>query len=123
VSTRESQHTIERYFDLMGRGADFSTCYHADVRWLVADTGEVVEGSAEVRRYIETLHAGLVDARTRRLVVAESNAYLEGDCEATALEPGSRTHYCVAYDIEDRLITAMRCYGLGGRSPAARGRE
>jgi ketosteroid isomerase-like protein len=116
MSTGETQRTIKRYFDLMGRGADFAECYRADVTWLIADTGQVVYGPDPVRDYINALHATLVDAQTRRIVVGQENAYLEGDCVATAPELGSRTHYCVVYDIKDELITAMRCYGLGTRS-------
>jgi hypothetical protein len=65
MSTGETQRTIKRYFDLMGRGADFAECYRADVTWLIADTGQVVYGPDPVRDYINALHATLVDAQTR----------------------------------------------------------
>lgn len=116
METGEARRTIERYFELMGQGADFTECYHANVTWLIADTGKLVRGPSPVLDFLRVLHATMVDAQTRRLVVGEANAYLEGDCAATPLEPGSRTYYCVSYDIDDKLITAMRCYGLGARS-------
>lgn len=119
MPTEETQRTIDRYFALMGHGADFAECYRADVQWLTAETGQIVQGPDPVQNYVNALHATMADAQTRRLVVGESNAFLEGDCAATEPELGRRTHYCVAYDIEGGLITAMRCYGLGARSTAS----
>lgn len=119
MAAQGAQKTIDSYFDLMGRGADFTTCYHSNVTWLIAETGEVISGPGPVRSYLDLLHPTMVDAQTRRLVVSESNAYLEGDCEAVPPEVGGRTQYCVAYDIQDDLITAMRCYGLGARATSS----
>ena len=51
--------------------------------------------------------------RTRNFLVADDHAYLEGDCAAGHPRADERIHYCVAYDIDGGLITAMRCYGLG----------
>ncbi|MFH8250615.1 nuclear transport factor 2 family protein [Microbacterium sp. B2969] len=110
MSAEQTKTTISRYFDLMGQGADFSECCAPDVTWLVADTGEVIEGRERVRDYIVALHSSMVDARTRTLVVADDNVFLEGDC--AALVVGARTRYCVAYDISGELITAMRGYGI-----------
>ncbi|WP_344808365.1 nuclear transport factor 2 family protein [Microlunatus ginsengisoli] len=113
MSAEESRRAIERYFDLMGQGADFAECYGADVTWLVVETGQVVRGPDTVRDYVNALHATMVDLQTRRIVIGEENAYLEGDCAAVRSELGSRIHYCIAYDIKDGLIIAMRCYGVG----------
>jgi ketosteroid isomerase-like protein len=114
ITTADTRKTIARYFDLMGRGIDFDVCCSADVTWLVADTGEVIDGARAVQDYVVALHASLTDMRTRQLVVGEDSAYLEGDCAAQ--EPGAvgRSHYCVAYDVRDDLIAAIRCYGIGG---------
>jgi len=114
----QAQAVIDHYFDLMGRDADFAECYSGDVTWLVADTEEVVQGPEEVRDYIMALHDRMADGHTNKLVVGADSAFLEGDCAATPTEPGDRTYYCVAYDIQDNLIVAMRCYGLGSRSTA-----
>ena len=113
MSVEQSQGTMDRYFDLMGRGADFSECYSAAATWLVADTGDIVEGAAPVRDFVLALHATMVDARTSKYTVGGGFAYLEGDCAAE--ESGIRTRYCVAYDLAGDVITAMRCYGLGAR--------
>jgi hypothetical protein len=68
-------------------------------------------GRSSVRDYIAALHNNMSDAQTRRIVVSDGHAYLEGDCVQAPAESGSRIFYCVAYDIVDGRITAMRCYG------------
>lgn len=116
MTLADTKRTIARYFDLMGRGIDFDACYAADVTWLVADTGEVIEGAHAVRDYVVALHGSLTEMRTRQLVVGDDSVYLEGDCAAQTPGAVGRTHYCVAYDVRDDLIAAIRCYGVGGLS-------
>ena len=116
MSAEQTQRTMDRYFDLMGHGTDFGECYTRDVTWLVADTGEVIAGADAVRDYVVALHATFVDPHTRRYLVGEEHVYLEGECAPALTEPGERTRFCVAYDLVDEAITAMRCYGLGARS-------
>jgi ketosteroid isomerase-like protein len=111
VSTEQTQRIIDRYFELMGQDADFTACCTDDVTWLVADTGEVVGGRQPVREYINALHATMADAQTRHLVVGEGSVYLEGDCADPASSDGARLRYCIAYDIAQDQIGAMRCYG------------
>jgi ketosteroid isomerase-like protein len=111
VSTEQTQRIIDRYFDLMGKDEDFTACCTRDVTWLVADTGEVVEGRQPVRDYINALHATMADAQTRHLVVGEDSVYLEGDCADPASADGARLRYCIAYDLRQDQIGAMRCYG------------
>jgi ketosteroid isomerase-like protein len=113
VTVADSQQTIDRYFDLMGQGIEFDACYATDVTWLVADTGEVIEGARAVRDYVVALHASLTDLRSSKLVVGEDSVYLEGDCATQMPGAVGRDHYCVAYDVQDGLIAAIRCYGIG----------
>ncbi|HEX5730087.1 nuclear transport factor 2 family protein [Microbacterium sp.] len=115
MSTDSTQSTMDRYFELMGREADFGTCYSSEVTWLIADTVEVISGPDAVRDYVVALHATFVDSHTRRYLIGDDHVYLEGDCEPISSEPGERTWFCVAYDLADGAITAMRCYGLGAR--------
>lgn len=116
MSTEQTQRTIDRYFEMMGREADFAECFTEDVTWLIADTGEIVRNPCPVRDYIVALHAAMEDAHTSKFVVGEDDVYLEGDCAPTAPGTGNRTHYCIAYDMKDDQITAVRCYGLGARA-------
>jgi hypothetical protein len=59
MTVTDSKKTSDRYFDLMGEGIDFDRCYATDVAWLVADTGEAIEGAHAVRDYVVALHASL----------------------------------------------------------------
>ena len=112
MSVEKTQRTLDRYFGLMGRDEDFAECFTADVTWVIADTGEVIEGPDAVRDYIIALHARMADTQGRKSVVGDGYVYLEGDCAATVPSSGRRISYCIAYDMSDDLIAAMRCYGL-----------
>ena len=114
MTVADTKRTIDRCFDLMGPGIDFDACYAADVTWLVADTGEAIEGAHSVRDYVVALHGSLTAMRTRQLVVGDDSVYLERDCAAQSPGAVGRTHYCMAYDVRDDLIAAIRCYGVGG---------
>jgi ketosteroid isomerase-like protein len=111
MSHEETQRTIDHYFDPMSRGGDFAECYTDGVTWSTLDIGDEVRGRSSVRDYIAALHNKMSDAQTRRIVVSDGHGYLEGDCVQAPAESGSRIFYCVAYDIVDGQITAMRCYG------------
>jgi hypothetical protein len=102
---------MDHYFEVMGRGGDFAEFYTADVTWTITDTGEDLRGASSVRDFIVALHNNMFDAQTRRIVVSDGHAYLEGDCLATPTVTSSRIYYCVAYDVVDDRIAAMRCYG------------
>jgi len=113
VSVEKTQQTLDRYFGLMGRDEDFAECLTADVTWVVADTGEVIEGPDAVRDYIIALHTRMADTQGRKAVVGDGYVYLEGDCAATDPSSDRRIKYCIAYDMREEHIAAMRCYGLG----------
>jgi SnoaL-like domain len=111
MSVEQTQNAIARYFEIMGRSGDFAICYSPDVTWIASDTEGRIEGPDAVRDYIVALHHNMLDAKTRRLVVGDGNAYLEGDCADPVGATGSRIYYCVAYEMRHDLITGMRCYG------------
>jgi hypothetical protein len=85
------------------------------VTWTTTDTGQQVRGPSSVRDYIVALHNNMFDAQTRRLVVSDGHAYLEGDCLQGPTGTTSRIYYCIAYDVVGNRIAAMRCYGPIGR--------
>ena len=111
MSLEQTQQTIDHYFDVMTRGGDFAVYYTDDVTWTMTDTGDEVRGASSVRDYIVALHNNMFDAQTRRIVVSDGHVYLEGDCLDAPAGSSSRIFYCVAYDIVDDRIAAMRCYG------------
>jgi hypothetical protein len=77
---RHSRHlqTMNHYFEVMGHGGDFAEFYTADVAWTTTDTGQDVRGPSSVRDFIVALHNNMSDAQTRRIVVSDGHAYLEG---------------------------------------------
>jgi hypothetical protein len=102
---------MNHYFEVMGRGGDFAKFYTADVTWTTTGTGQDVRGPSSVRDFIVALHNNMSDAQTRRIGVSDGHAYLEGDCLEAPTGTNSRISYCVAYDVVDDRIAAMRCYG------------
>ena len=111
MSLEQTRQTINRYLHVMSGGGDLDECYSADVTWTTTETGEELRGARSVRNYVVALHNNMFDAQTRRLVVADGHAYLEGDCVGALAGTGSRIYYCVAYDVVDDRIAAMRYYG------------
>lgn len=79
--------------------------------WTTTDTGQDVRGPSSVRDFIVALHNNMSDAQTRRIGVSDRHAYLEGDCLEAPTGTNSRISYCVAYDVVEDRIAAMRCYG------------
>jgi hypothetical protein len=80
----------------MGRAGDLAECYTAGVTWTTTDTGEHVRRAYSVRDYVVALHNNMFDAQTRRIVVSDGHAYLEGDCVEALVGTDSRIYYCVA---------------------------
>jgi len=111
MGEKATKGVMDRYFKRMGAGEEFSDCYTADVTWTTLDDGSQMRGASAVREYLVALHENMVDARTRRLVFADSAAYLEGDCADSSTGGINRLAYCVAYDVTGDKISAMRCYG------------
>ena len=72
------------------------------------DDGSQVQDPGRVREYLVALHENMVDARTRRLIFADSVAYLEGDCADSSTGGSNRVTYCVAYDeIDAKMADAL----------------
>jgi hypothetical protein len=111
VSVDQTQQVIDRYFAVMGAGGDFSQFYVDEVTWTMLDAGAEIRGAAAVRDYVIALHGQMSDVHTRRIVVSDNAAYLEGDCVNAQDKGAPRIAYCVAYDVTGDRITAMRCYG------------
>jgi hypothetical protein len=114
MSVDRTQQLIDRYFDAMGAHGDFSSFYIDAVTWLMVDAKTEVRGRSAVYDYVVALHGRMSDVHTRRIVVSDRAAYLEGDCINATQSDASRISYCVAYDVIDDRITAMRCYGTFG---------
>ena len=109
MSIEQTQRTMNRYFEAMRKG-QFQQFFTDDVTWTTIESGDEVRGPSAVQAAIIALHRQLSDVHTRRLAVSDGAAYIEGDGTGTQAEQ-RRTAYCVAYDVDDDRITAMRAYG------------
>lgn len=108
MSTDDTNRVMSAYFEALGTGR-FRQFLTDDASWTTVQTGEEVSGAIAVEDAINGLHARMSDLRTRQLVVADGEAYLEGSC----LDPdgAQRIPYCVAYDLAGDRIASMRAYG------------
>jgi ketosteroid isomerase-like protein len=105
---------------LLDRG-EFDRYFAPDVVWTTMETGEQVHGREAVRDLIVGMHTQAFDAAPQLvgMLVGDGAAVLEarfvGRHTGTFgnLEPTGRAvdvPYCVAYDIADGAITALRAY-------------
>ena len=98
---------------------EFRQFFADDVTWTTVETGAVVRGPGDVERALLGLHGNMSDMETRRVTLGAGSAYLEGDCRRPA--GADRIAYCVAYDLSEGRITAMRAYGpLSAMMPSTR---
>ena len=109
MSIEQSQRTMDRYFEAMRKG-QFQQFFADDVTWTTIESGDEVKGRSAVQAAIIALHGQLSDVHTRRLVVSDGAAYIEGDGNG-AQGAQCRIWYCVAYDLDGDRITSMRAYG------------
>ena len=87
MSIEQSQRTMDRYFEAMSRG-QFQQFFTDDVTWSTIESGDEVRGPSAVQAAIVALHSQLSDVHTRRLVVSDGAAYIEGD--GSAAQGGQR---------------------------------
>jgi len=108
MSTDDTSETMSAYFAALETGR-FQQFFTDDVTWTTIQSGAVVRGAEAVEGSINGLHARMTDLSTRQLISAQGVAYLEGACAGTG--DGDRIPFCVAYDLADDRIDAMRAYG------------
>jgi predicted ester cyclase len=112
---------MEGYLAALTDRSDFAAYFAPDVRWTTMETGDEVVGRETVRDFIVTIHTKLFDARPElvNLLVGDGTALLEARFVGTHTgefagipQTGASVDmpYCVAYDISDGLITAVRAY-------------
>lgn len=104
------QEFLQRYFEALGGGGEFERFFTEDVTWTNAESGERFSGRPAVREYLLALHGSMFDARPHggSLSVSDGHAYLEGEFRGTSLDV--RAPFCVAYDLGEEGISAMRLY-------------
>jgi steroid delta-isomerase-like uncharacterized protein len=118
----DSTRTVmDQYVQALLDGSDFARFFAADVVWTTMETGEQVRGRDAVRDLIVAMHAQAFRAHPQlvSMVTDGGAAMLEavfigthvGDfagLPATGVDV--RLPYCMAYDVADGAITALRAY-------------
>ena len=121
MSDSGTRAVMDGYLQALRDRADFGRLFAPDVTWTTMDTGEQIQGRQAVRDCIVAFHAQVFDGAPELvgLITGEGAAVLEarfvgrhtgalGDLAATGREVD--VPYCVAYDIHDGQINALRDY-------------
>jgi predicted ester cyclase len=121
MTANETRSVMDAYLAALRGGEDFTRYYSPDVVWTFMETGDQVHGRDAVRDVIVDMHRTAFDAHPefRGLLVGDGTAMLEAvfvgthtgefmGIPPTGLEV--RMPYCVAYDIAEGSITALRAY-------------
>ena len=121
MAADRTQRVMDAYLGTLLGGGDFASHFSPDVVWTFMESGDEIHGRDAVRDAIVDLHSRAFSAHPelRGLVVGDGSAMLEavfigvhtGDflgVPATGVEV--RHPYCMAYDIADDAITALRAY-------------
>ena len=112
---------MDEYLHALLAGSDFGRFFAPDVVWTTMETGEEVRGRDAVRDLILDIHTRAFHAEPElvTMMTGDGAAMLEavfvgthvGDLAgvaATGLHV--RLPYCMAYDVSDGAITALRSY-------------
>ena len=121
MSVEATTRIMKGYFEALMNKGDFSEFFTEDVVWTTMETGEEVKGRTEVRDYIVALHTVMFDAHPELHAFgsADGYAFVEGVFvgthigELAGIAPTGaevRVPYCVAYDVADEGIRALRGY-------------
>ncbi len=121
MSDSGTRAVMEGYLQALVDRADFDRFFAPDVTWTTMETGEQIHGRQAVRDFIVAFHTQVFDAAPQLvgLVTGNGAAVLEGRFVGRhigalgELAPTGRdvdVPYCVAYDVADGQITALRAY-------------
>ena len=121
MSDSGTRAVMEGYLQALRDRADFDRFFAPDVSWTTMETGEQIRGREAVRDFIVAFHTQIFDGGFELvgLITGEHAAALEarfvgrhigalGDVAPTGRHVD--VPYCVAYDIADEQITALRAY-------------
>jgi predicted ester cyclase len=121
MSLESTTRIMNGYFEALLGGKDFGEFFTDDVSWTMMETGDQVRGREAVRDLIVELHTKAFDAHPelKRSAVTDGFAFVEADFVGTHtgvfadIPPTGvaiRVPYCVAYDVVDDGIQALRGY-------------
>ena len=121
MADKTTRAVMDEYLEALRGGSDFGRFFAPDVVWTTMETGEQVRGRDAVRDHIVTVHSRAFRAQPElvSMCTGDGNAMLEAVFIGThvgdfAGVPPTGVHvrlpYCMAYDIADGAITALRAY-------------
>ena len=121
MSVEATTRIMDGYFEALLGGGDFGQYFTDDVSWTTMETGDQVFGREAVKNLIVTLHTEIFDAHPelKRSAITDGYAFVEADFVGTHtgqfadIAPTGaaiRVAYCVAYDVVDHGIQALRGY-------------
>ena len=116
-----TRRVMDAYLGALRSGGDFASFYAPDVVWTFMEDGGQVHGRDAVRNLVVGMHTQSFAAHpeVRGLLVGEGTAMLEAvfvgrhTGEFLGIPPTGldvRKPYCVAYDVAEGSITALRAY-------------
>jgi predicted ester cyclase len=112
---------MDEYLHALLDGSDFGRFFAPDVVWTTMETGEAVRGRDAVRDLITGIHTRAFQAHPElvNLMTGDGTAMLEAVFDGThvgefagvaATGRHVRLPYCMAYDVSEDAITALRSY-------------
>jgi steroid delta-isomerase-like uncharacterized protein len=121
MSVEATSKTMRSYLDALVARGDFADYFTDDVTWTTIGTEQNVQGREPVRDFLIWMHTHAFDAhpKVKTLVVGDGQAVLEADFVGThtgeflgmpATGKSVQVPYCVAYDLRDDKIAALRAY-------------
>jgi steroid delta-isomerase-like uncharacterized protein len=121
MSVEATSKTMGSYLDALVARGDFADYFTDDVTWTTIGTEQNVQGREPVRDFLIWMHTHAFDAhpKVKTLVVGDGQAVLEADFVGThtgeflgmpATGKSVQVPYCVAYDLRDDKIAALRAY-------------
>jgi predicted ester cyclase len=121
MDVETTRSVMDGYLRALSDGSDFGRFFAPDVVWTTMETGEVVRGREAVRDLIRFQHSQAFEAHPELvdLVIGNGTAMLEAVFDGThvgefaGVAPTGRhvrLPYCMAYDVSEDAITALRAY-------------
>ena len=121
MSLETTTRIMNSYFEALLGGGDFGQFFTYDVSWTTMENGDLLRGRENVRDFIVELHTKTFDAHPelKKSAITDGFAFVEADfvgkhTDVFADVPPTgaeiRVAYCVAYDVGEGGIEALRGY-------------
>jgi predicted ester cyclase len=121
MSLEHTVQVMDGYVDALLNRGDFARFLTPDVSWTTMETGDRISGLDAVRDFIIGFHTVVFDARPEIRRQCATDGYVVMEFEFIGTHTGDfagvpatgtsvRLPYCVAYDVDEDGISALRGY-------------